>query len=343
MKRAVFFYSMIFLCLAAAMASAQTAAGPAAGKASDKVSEKACPFSIVGLWSSEVTTQSTPFFFSFSPEGWVRLLSHSPDTLAQDFEVVSEVRYKLDKPAAPKGIEFITTRGNDVFQPGVTMLKIVEYGDNSFTTQDHVTERKTRWVREQTHRYFLTFAARGASQQDATAFALLTMMDGRNTRVNALGTRPVQNAEGKTTPVFGSVPPEVYEQFTEDKDKEKKSDKDEKVIVRFELTEAEYETIREIYQAWEKNVKTQELPHADPYLNGMEFLSKAADGLNQCGEKMKLHRPTRSERDEIASRYNPPQHTLEYIRVMRKKNPELHVTDGAFPWGWRPMIQLPGQ
>ena len=101
--------------------------------------------------------------------------------------------------------------------------------------------------------------------------------------VDALGIRPVKNAEGKTTPVFGAIPSEVYEQFSEDK--EKKSDKVEKVIVRFELTEAEYEAIREIYQAWEKNVKTQELPHADPYLNGMEFLSKAADGLNQCGQR----------------------------------------------------------
>jgi hypothetical protein len=170
---------------------------------------------------------------------------------------------------------------------------------------------------------------------------MLTVMDGRSTRVDALGVRPVRNAEGKMTPVFGQVPSEVYEQFSEDK--EKKSDKDEKVIARFELTEAEYQAARELYQAWEKHVKEQELPHADPYLNGMEFLSKAADGLNQCGEKIKLYRPTRSERDEIASRYNPSQHPLEYIRMMRKKNLELHVADGAFPWGWRPIIQLPGQ
>jgi hypothetical protein len=343
MKRAVFLYSLIFICLAASAAPGQTAARPDA----EKASEKPCPFSIIGLWRSEAATQVTQTYFSFSAEGWVRLLTHAPDTLAQDFEAVGEVRYKLDKPAAPRGIEFIATRGNDVFQSGITMLKIAEYGEDSFTTQDHVSGEKTRWVREKTHRYFLTFAARGTSPQDGTAFAMLTVMDGRNTRADALGIRPVQNAEGKATPVFGAIPPEVYERFTEDKekksDKDGKVDKDEKVIVRFELTEAEYEATREIYQAWEKRVKTQELPHADPYLNGMEFLSKTADGLNQCGEKIKLQRPTRGERDEIASRHTPSQHPLEFVRMMRKKNLELHVSDGAFPWGWRPIIELPGQ
>ena len=82
--------------------------------------------------------------------------------------MITSVNYKLDKPAAPKSIEFTTWRGNDVFQQGVTSWKIIEYGDDSFTTLDPVSEQQTRWVREQTHRYFLTFAARsGPSRRRA--------------------------------------------------------------------------------------------------------------------------------------------------------------------------------
>ena len=90
-------------------------------------------------------------------------------------------------------------------------------------------------------------------------------------------------------------------------------------------------------------MKTHKLPDADPYLNSMDFLSEAIESLNPCGEKVKMNRPTRLERDEITAKIKPPQQSLEYVRVMRKKNGELHVSDLVFPWQWRPTIQLPGQ
>jgi hypothetical protein len=334
MKRAVIFYSLAFICLAVR--------GMALGQSNDVTP---CPFNIIGTWKSEATTQSNPVFFSFTQDGWVTLLGHSADALPQDFEMITQVRYKLDKPAAPKNIEFITARGNDIFQPGVTMMKIVDFSDDSFTTTDQVSQEKTRWVKEKTHRYFLTFAARsGPLPQGGPAFAMWTVMDGRNTQIKALGVQIAKDEAGKMAAVFGPIPAELYEQIKEetDKDKAKKLGKDPVVIARFELTQTEFDKTHKLYQLWEKNAETKALPHGDPYLNGMEFLSKAAEGLNPCGEKARLQRPTQRERDEIASKYNPAQHQLEYIKVMRKKNEELHVTDGAFPWGWRPSLQVPG-
>jgi hypothetical protein len=240
----------------------------------------------------------------------------------------------------PRGIEFLAARGNDVFPAGATLLKIVDYNDDSFTTLDPVTERKTRWVKERTERYFLTFAARNTPGQGGPAFAMLTTLDGRATRVEALGIRPSTDDAGKTEPAFGPVPAELYDRVTEE---EKKGSKDENVIARFELTRAEFEAMHKIYQAWEKSVKANSLPDADPYLNGMEFLRAAAEGLNQCGEKAKLMRPSQRERDEIAARFAPLQRPLEYIRLIRKNNEELHIKDLAFPWQWRPMIQSPAQ
>lgn len=333
MKRAVFLNSLVFACIAAT--------GFAFGQSD---ASRVCPFNISGLWRSDIAAEMPRTFFSFSPEGHVTMLEHSREALPQDFEVITSVRYKLDKPAAPKEIEFTAVRGDDVFQRGVTSWKIVQYGDDSFTTLDPVSGQQTRWVREQTHRYFLTFAARsGPLSLGGPAFAMWTVMDGRQTKTEALGIQITTDEAGKVVPTFGPISAELYDRIIEESEKDKKSTKqEESVIARFELTEAEFERTHEIYQIWAKYVTTQKLPNGDPYLNGMEFLSKAAEGFNQCGDKVKMNRLTQRERDEIAAKLNPPQQPLEYIRITRKKNKELHVTNSMYPWVWRPLIQQPG-
>ncbi|MEW6213389.1 MAG: hypothetical protein AB1631_34155, partial [Acidobacteriota bacterium] len=124
----------------------------------------------------------------------------------------------------------------------------------------------------------------------------------------------------------------------EESAKEKKT---ETALLRLELTQAEFENIDRTYQLWKKQEKDRALPSGDAYLNAMEFMTKVIEGLNQCGEKARLYRPTRSEREEIASRHDAARRLLEYIKMMRKKNEELHIDDAAFPWQWRPMIQMP--
>jgi hypothetical protein len=339
-KRAVFIFSLVFFCLAGGHASfGQSTAKPEA-RPDDK---NACPFDIAGLWRMEGTTEVTRLFFDFSPEGHITMMDHSPDRLPQDFEMVGTVNYKLDKARAPKSIEFINTRGNDAFQPGITVLDIVEYGDDSFTTREPSTGTQTRWVREQTHRYFITFVARaGTPEQGGPAFAMWTVLDGRQPKVKALGVQFVKDEAEKVTPVFGPIPAEIYERISEQNEKEKKSGKEETVVMRFEVTRAEFEKTRKVYESWEKNAEARALPHADAYQNAVEFFTKAIEGLMQCGEKVRLRKPTQGERAEIVSKFKPPQHLVEYVRVMRKSNGELHVSDVAFPWQWRPMIQPHG-
>ena len=335
MRRAIFLYSLIFIFL---VASGVAVGQSAARSNATPDAKKLCPFSIIGTWKSDATTETNPIFFSFSPDGWVTLLGHSPDTLPQDFEMIAQVSYKLDKPAAPKNIEFMATRGDSTFPRGVTSMEITEYGDDSFTTLDPASGRKTRWNRMQTHLYFLTFAVRGG-----TALAMWTVLDGHKTEVEALGVQLTRDDAGKTLPAFGPIPAELYNRLTDENDKDKKGVEDEKVFLRIELTEAEFETTHGIYQTWDRYVQARKLPHDDPYVNGMEFISKSAESLNQCGEKVKLRSLTRRERDEIVSKHNLPQFLLEYVREMRKKNDELHVNNRVFPWQWRPMIQAPGQ
>jgi hypothetical protein len=223
-------------------------------------------------------------------------------------------------------------------------MEITEYGDDSFATLDHASGQRARWERVQTHLYFLTFAARGGPPPDGgAALAMWTVLDGRKTEIEALGVQLTKDDEGKTLPAFGPVPPELYDRLTVGSDKDAKGAKGESAFMRLELTEAEFETTHAIYRAWDKYVKSGKLPHGDPYLNADELIRKSAESLNQCGERVKLRGLTQRERDEIVSKHNLPQFLLEYVRMMRKMNDEIHVSNRVFPWQWRPMIQAPGQ
>lgn len=345
MRRVIAIYSLIFICLA----SGRIAFSQSNTKAElEPRTDKTC-FSIVGLWRSDFTTASTPILFNFMPDGGVTLLEHSAETLPQDFQVVTAINYKLDNPSKPKQIQFTAGRGNDAFPKGVTSLEVAWYSENSFTTVDHKTGRQTEWVREQTHRYFLALVARRSTGSNGEpAFAMLTTLDGRQTKIEALGIQVTRDTEGKTMPIFGTIPAELYESIREESDEEKKSaankkaEKSKTEIMRLELTVAEYEKIHKLFEAWGKHVKNRSLPHSDPYLNAVEFFKRLAEPLNQCGEKLKLDKSNRAI-DGLATKDNLRHQPLEFIRMVRTKNGDLHIPDTSFPWGWQPVLQLPGQ
>jgi hypothetical protein len=349
MKRTAFIFSLMLICLAAdGVAFAQTNAANAAN------APKACPFNIVGTWRSEAEV-ANPIFFRFAPDGTVTLLSRSEDIPDSDFEVTAAVKYKLDKPAAPKSLDIIAARGNEVFGRGTTTLKITQFGEDGFTTVNPVTNAgPTRWVRAKTTRYFITFAARSEpingysddisvnihpkdgrptrQTMGGPAFAMWTKLDGRKTEVETLGIHMMTNGSGLMMPVVGPVPAELHKQFASE------SRRDTDVMIRLELTESEYERTHKVFRTWDKRVREKTLLYDDPYLNTMEFLRRTAESLNLCGEKVKLHKLNWSQWDEVVTKHHLPEHPLEYIRVMRKRNDDLHVTNEKFPADWRPTL-----
>ena len=313
----------VFLCLL--MSVCLLADVDALGQSEEK---KACAFNIAGMWRSEATSQTNPVFYGFGHDGRITVFGHVPDVMPQEFEMMASVGYKLDNPAAPRRIEFTATRGTDMFREGKTSMEIVQYSDDSFTTLDTESGSQLRWDRVQTRRYFLTFAVRsGQAQPDGAAFAMWTKLDGRKTEIEALGVHLAMDSKGKTGPVFGLIPAQLYNEFATESDK--KSDE----MMRLEMTEAEFERSYKVFKTWEKYAQDRALPHRDPYLNGMEFLKSAAESLNQCDEKLKLYTI-----DGVAAAQNPHQQTLEYVRVMKKKNDGWHVPDREFPTDWRPTV-----
>ncbi len=319
MKRTGFISSLSFICL--------LTGGAAYGQTEAR---KACPFNIVGTWKSEAAT-ATPILFRFAPDGTVTLLSPSDAIPNADFETLAEVKYRLDKPAAPKRLDIIAARGNEVFARGTTSMDIVGHDDESFTTAHVLTGVQTRWVRVRTSRYFITFAARAGTLQDGgPAFAMWTRMDGHKTKTESLGLNILKDSAGRAVPVLEAMPAAIVEEFS------KETRKDSDVMMRLELTEAEFERTYKVFKTWTKRVQDKTLLYDDPYLNAMEFLRRAAEALNQCGEKVRLHKLTWSQFDQVVSKHNLPQHPIEYIRIMRVNNEKLHVTDAMFPVGWRP-------
>jgi hypothetical protein len=292
--------------------------------------KKSCPISIVGTWRSEAAT-ATPVYLRFAPDGNLHVLTRSADLPDADFEITAGARYKLDKPTEPKRLDIIAARGNELFGKGTTSLVIKDYGDESFTTTQVGTGQQTRWVRVQTTRYFLTFAARSGPLQDGgPAFAMWTKLDGRKTEVQTLGIHIIKDSVGRTVPVVGAIPASLTDEFVNE------SRKESDVMMRLELTEAEFERTYKVFKTWDKRVQEHTLLYDDPYLNAMEFLRRAAEAINQCGEKVRLHKLTWSQWDEVVSKHNLPQHPLEYIRIMRVNNDKLHVTDAMFPTNWQP-------
>jgi hypothetical protein len=339
MKRIVFICSFLLTCSLGAGNVGRTEVYLTYGVAlGQSAAGKTCPFSITGTWRvEEGAGKAKPFLYEFNPEGLIIVTeraddSPTDDVIPREYEVIGGGKYALDRPEAPKSVEFrsISMDKRGAIPRGETSLLVVEYSEDSFVTSDPKTQALTRWLRAQTHRRFLTFAARGGPSP--SAFAMWTTLDGRDRKIDALGLRTEDR--GGAAPVFGLIPEELYHEF------EFESKKDYDVMLRLELTDAEYERSYKVFRAWTEFARIGKLPLADPYLNGMEFLKSAAGNLNQCDEKLKL--PATGVMAAQDSRQQALEHILEYVKEMKKKNKGLHVTDGMFPLGWRPTLLTDG-
>lgn len=327
MKRVAFLCSLLLICSLGAGNMGQTEVSLNYGVAfGQSVAAKTCPFSITGTWKIEGSTRiAKSFFYEFVPTGLVIFTEHTADVIPREFEVIGGGKYAVVKPDAPKRLDFIgiSVDKTTAIRRGKTSLTVVEYGDDSFVTLNPKTQVLNRWFRVQTHRRFLTFAARGGPSP--STFVMWTTLDGRDTKIDALGLR--MDDRGGTAPVFGLIPDRLFQEF------ETESPKNSDTMFRLELTDAEFARSHKVFEAWAEFAKIKRLPHADPYRNGMEFLKSVVGNLNQCEVKLKL-----PAAGDVTSTQNPHQEALEYIKAMRKANKGLHVEDGAFPTDWRPML-----
>ena len=259
-----------------------------------------CPLEIVGTWKAAA---AEPQLLSFAPDGWANVMG-------ADLDILAQVQYHLAPRHEPRRIEFQARRGNDLFPSGSSNWEITAYTDESFSARSS-SDDESRWTRVQTHRYFLTFAARG----DTTLFVMWTTLNGSTTVLEALGTT-MQDKDAR----FGRISPQLSQAFT------RQGDRSDDAMLRIELNEADYLRTHRVFVSWDTLVSRDLLAREDPRHQTLLLIDATLQNMNRCGLKVRAV-------GETAASNLPP---LELIRSIRKINDRAHVPDKAFAFRWQP-------
>jgi hypothetical protein len=171
------------------------------------------------------------------------------------------------------------------------------------------------------HRHFLVLAGRSGTFYDngGPAFPMLIKLDGERTQVDAVGIYSVQGRR-----MFGPVPEETYREFM----KEPRAASD--VMLRLEITSAQYERGLKILQTWERRVKEGALLYPDVSMDNILLVKQVTESLNQCGEKIKLYKLDWGVDDRLSDGNPPPRIPFLFFKEMRRLNESLHVRDEMF-------------
>ena len=270
----------------------------------------ACPVEVIGTWRLVNTSESQPMLLTFGADGWANVVTVTGAGRPEDFDTIAQVRYQLLPRREPKRIEFQTRRGNDLFPTGTSSWQITSHTDETFSSRRSDSEAgdQSTWSRVQTHRYFLTFAARDA----AATFVMWTKLDGQKATYEALGA----TKEGSAAR-FGRVPEELMHAFA------RESKRADETMMRIELSEADYRRTHQVFEAWDAVPSRDVLTKDDLERQTLGLLDAALQSANRCGVKLRTTE-------------TPPRHPDELVRAIRKLNDRRHVPDKLFPFRWKP-------
>jgi len=307
MKRSTIFSALILALLAAT---------PAFG-------QKGCEFNLVGTWKAEKSDPANPVHYRFTPDTKVTVLSGSGQS--SELREIATAAYTLDDPKAPKVILVKADKDGGGFGPGITSMEITGYDDTSLTFV-RPGSAPTRWVRVDPHRYFIVLAGRMGTFYDNSGptFPMMIKTDGHQTQIDAVG---IYANGGKW--VFGTIPAETYNEFM------KESRKDLDVMLRLEITSAQYERGLKIVKTWERRARNNELLYPDLPMDNILLAKQVTETLNQCGERFKLYKLDWSLEDHISSsspRDDNPFTRIPflYFKELKRLNQSLHVPDEKF-------------
>jgi hypothetical protein len=285
----------------------------------------ACPLEVVGTWKLAGSSGSEARLVSFQPDGWANVLNGPGEQSPGD--IAAQVSYRLMPPQQPRRIEFQSRRGNDMFGAGTTSWEITSHNDDSFTAlrTGSTAGKQGYWMRVQTHRYFLTFAARSGAAGDGAAFVMWTTLDGKKTQYDALGS--VQQGGGKAH--FGKIPDAIARSFAT------QGDPTRDVMMRIELNEAEYRRTREVHREWTR-APVRSPAGDDPDARALRLIEAMLLSVNRCSTRIQPSEALAIARAAGAQVQVAPSQPLEMVRTMRRTNDRRHVPDKAFPAGWKP-------
>ena len=309
MKRSAFFSSFLFSSIIICLIAPAAAFGQNFG-------QKGCKLDIVGTWKTAGPDGASTVLYRFAPDSTLTVLSQSGSEMRE----VASATYKLDNPTSPKAILLKADKAGGGLEKGTTSLSITGYDDASMTCTKSGYE-PTRWVKVESDRYFLVLAGRKDVFYDSSgpAFPMLIKMDEGKAKVDAVGIYSVRNAER-----FGTVPAEAYNEFM------KETSNPSDVMLRLEITAAQYERGIKVLRHWERRVQEGTLLYPDLSMDNILLVKQVTESLNQCSQKVKLHNLDWGVEDHISDKIKPTHIPYRYFKELRRLNESLHVRDEAF-------------
>ncbi len=320
MKRYAIISALIFVCISAT---------PAA------FGQKGCELNIIGTWKAEKSGEGNPVLYRFTADAKVTVLSASGQMELQ--EIASAV-YTLDNPKAPKTILVKADKETGIFAQGTTSFDIASH-DDTYLTLAKPGSAPVRWVRVDPNRYFLVLAGRTGTFYDGSGptFPMVIKTDGQQTQIDAVGIYDVRGYWA-----FGTIPAETYKEFM------KESRKDSEVMLRLEITAAQYERALKIVKTWERRARNNELLYPDLPMDNILLAKQVTEALDQCGEKkFKVYKLDWGRHDHISTGARLDDVLLStipfrFFQEMKRLNESLHVTDEKF-YGHEKMQKQTGQ
>jgi hypothetical protein len=284
MKRSAIFLSLILICLTAPA----TAFGQTYGEQKAAV-KRGCEFNIVGTWRAEKSDGANPIFYLFTPDAKVTALSGSG--WKSELREIASAVYSIDNPKAPKVIIVKADKEVGGFAKGSTSMEITAY-DDTWVSLAKPGSAPTRWVRVDTYRYFMVLAGRSGTFYDDSGptFPMMIKTDGQQTEIDAVGIYAAGYQQ-----IFGAIPAETYNEFM--KEPRKNTD----LMLRLEITAAQYERGVKIVKNWVRRARNNELLYTDIRMNNILLAKQVTESLNECGEKFKLYKLDWSLEDTIST------------------------------------------
>lgn len=308
MKRCTIICAAMFVCLTAAPSV---------------LGQKGCEFNPVGTWKPANSDEKNPILYRFTSDAKVTVLARSG--ASSELREIGSAVYTLDDAKAPKVIVVKTEKDGGGFAQGINSLDITAYDDTSLTFV-RPGSTPTRWIRVEPYKYFIVLAGRIGTFYDGSGptFPMLIKTDGQETQIDAVGTYDLRGYWA-----FGTIPPGAYAEFM------KESRKDSDVMLRLEITGAQYERGLKVIKTWERRARNNELLYPDLTMDNILVAKQVTESLNQCGERFKLYKLDWSLEDRISSSSPRDDNPISripflYFKELKRLNQSLHVPDERF-------------
>jgi hypothetical protein len=102
------------------------------------------------------------------------------------------------------------------------------------------------------------------------------------------------------------------------------------VMLRLEITSAQYERCLKVLQTWERRAREGAMLYPNVAMDNILLVKQVTESLDKCGEKIKLYNLDWGVDDKISDDNPSSRVPFLYFKEMRRLNESLHLRDDKF-------------